>query len=57
MLAVTMICASIGLTAFAATTTTVEAEADGVSAKYSGTGTGIDQYSFKKICYDKRIFI
>ena len=32
MLAVTMICASIGLTAFAATTTTVEAEADGVSA-------------------------
>ena len=27
-----MICASIGLTAFAATTTTVEAEADGVSA-------------------------
>lgn len=31
MLAVTMICASIGLTAFAATTTTVEAEADGVS--------------------------
>ena len=30
MLAVTMICASIGLTAFAATTTTVEAEADGV---------------------------
>ena len=31
MLAVTMICASIGLTAFAATTTT-EAEADGVSA-------------------------
>lgn len=32
MLAVTMICASIALTAFAATTTTVEAEADGVSA-------------------------
>lgn len=32
MLAVTMICASIGLTAVAATTTTVEAEADGVSA-------------------------
>lgn len=32
MLAVMMICASIGLTAFAATTTTVEAEADGVSA-------------------------
>lgn len=32
MLAVTMICASIGLMAFAATTTTVEAEADGVSA-------------------------
>lgn len=32
MLAVTMICASIGLTTFAATTTTVEAEADGVSA-------------------------
>lgn len=32
MLAVTMICASIGLTAFAATTTAVEAEADGVSA-------------------------
>lgn len=32
MLAVTMICASIGLTAFAATTTTVEAEEDGVSA-------------------------
>lgn len=32
MLAVTMICASIGLTAFTATTTTVEAEADGVSA-------------------------
>ena len=32
MLAVTMICASIGLTAFAATTTTIEAEADGVSA-------------------------
>lgn len=32
MLAVTMICSSIGLTAFAATTTTVEAEADGVSA-------------------------
>lgn len=32
MLAVTMICASIGLTAFAATTTTVEAEADGVLA-------------------------
>ena len=32
MLAVTMICASIGLTAFAATTTTVEAEADGGSA-------------------------
>lgn len=32
MLAVTMICASISLTAFAATTTTVEAEADGVSA-------------------------
>lgn len=32
MLAVTVICASIGLTAFAATTTTVEAEADGVSA-------------------------
>lgn len=32
MLAVTMVCASIGLTAFAATTTTVEAEADGVSA-------------------------
>lgn len=32
MLAVTMICASIGLTAFAVTTTTVEAEADGVSA-------------------------
>lgn len=32
MLAVTMICASIGLTAFATTTTTVEAEADGVSA-------------------------
>lgn len=32
MLAVTMICASIGLTAFAATTTTVEAEADVVSA-------------------------
>ena len=31
MLAVTMICASIGLTAFAATTTTVEAEADEVS--------------------------
>ena len=39
MLAVTMICASIGLTAFAATTTTVEAEADGAaSTKVGGTG-------------------
>mgnify|MGYP000641730322 CR=1 FL=1 len=35
MLAVTMICASIGLTAFAATTTTVEAEADGVISVYT----------------------
>lgn len=35
MLAVTMICASIGLTAFAATTTTVEAEADGSISVYT----------------------